>query len=137
MSDENPFNRIIADLKLWAACYEHREHLGYPAQSNFVTERVQSNNRSTDTYREIPADIVRLNGYIEDMPEISKAVLVMQYREKGTASVKAAKLRSVFPSMHLSVYSIRLSVIHENLSKKMYGEEVQNSACKAFINKVA
>ena len=118
----NPHQRIIDDLHIWAGYYHDRAEGGFPKASNFINERVQSSAHSTVDYHEIPEETKRLNDCINNMASMSKAIIRIHYNDRRTATLKAATLRTHFPSMSLPVYCQRLGWIHEHLNAAMWGD---------------
>lgn len=110
-------DRIKELLREWACYYQDGYGTGYPKQSAFAQERVQNDNRSTDTYRAIPADIVKLNDIIEHgLAPTFKLIVKMEYRDKRPQKTKAMVL-----DMHREVFSQRLRFAHEQLNHMMFG----------------
>lgn len=115
-------DRIKAALRDWANWHMHRESGGgpggYPRQSAFATERVQTSNRSTDTYSEshMPADLLILDGHIERLAPGHKRVIAVEYLDRRPQKAKAATLR-----ISRQMFSARLRWIHEQLDHLMYG----------------
>ena len=108
--------RIKDLLCLWASLAIDKRHGGYPKQVAFATERVQDSNRSTDTYYESwPADIQRLNGFIEAMAPIFKQVLRLEYFDKRPQKTKADVL-----GIRREVFNQRMIYIHEQLDYSMF-----------------
>lgn len=109
-------DRIRVMLREWAGWHEERLAAGYPGQSAFATERVDNSNRSTDTYREMPEDIKRLNDEIERLAPAFKSVLSLEYLDRRPQKTKAAVL-----GIPRQVFSQRLLWIHEQLNFAMFG----------------
>jgi hypothetical protein len=109
---------IKALLHEWAGWHIDRR-TGWPTQVAFATERVQSCNRSADTYREMPEEIMRLNIEIERLAPPFKRVVSLEYFDRRPQKTKAAVL--MIPRQ---VFSQRLLWIHEQLAFTMFGEEV-------------
>lgn len=108
-------DRIKELLREWASFHIDKRH-GYPTQSAFATERVDGNNRSTDTFREMPAEIVRLNAEIEKLAPAFKRILSLEYLDRRPQKTKAALL-----GIPREVFSVRLRFIHEQLNHVMFG----------------
>jgi DNA-directed RNA polymerase specialized sigma24 family protein len=106
-------DRIKELLREWAGWHIDRRH-GWPTQAPFVTERVQTSNRSTDTYNEMPEDITRLNIEIERLAPVHKKILRLEYLDNRPQKTKAAEL-----GIPREVFSVRLRFIHEQLSHAM------------------
>lgn len=111
--------RIKELLCIWARHYCDRSG-GYPSQSPFVAERVDNKNRSTETYAEIPREVVELNDYIERLAPGFKAIISIEYMSRLPQKTKAAKLHIPRP-----IYSLRLGWIYEQLNHAMFGREVR------------
>lgn len=109
-------DRIKELLREWAGWYVDNMGAGYPKQSPFATERVQNDNRSTETYREMPAEIVKLNVEIERLAPGFKRILSLEYRDRRPQKTKAALL-----GIPREVFSARLRWIHEQLDYTMFG----------------
>lgn len=110
-------DRIKELLREWAGYYHDRYGTGYPHQSAFVTERVQTSNRSTDSYRAIPDEIVKLNDLIEHgLAPAFKEIVRLEYMDRRPQKTKAAVL-----SMPREVFSVRLRFAHEQLNFMMFG----------------
>jgi hypothetical protein len=109
-------DRIKEMLREWAAWHQYRATGGYPSQSAFATERVQNNNRSTETYREMPAEIVRLDVEIERLAPGFKRILALEYLDRRPQKTKAALL-----GIPREVFSVRLRFVHEQLNFVMFG----------------
>jgi hypothetical protein len=110
---------LIKDrLQEWAAWAERQHHGGgYPSQVAFATERVQSSNRSTDTYYEnLPDEIVKLNVEIEKLAPAFKRILSLEYLDRRPQKTKAAVI-----GIPRQVFSQRLFWIHEQLSFAIFG----------------
>lgn len=109
-------DRIKELLREWAGWHQYRLEGGYPSQAPFVTERVQSSNRSTETLRDMPAIIVKLNGEIEGLAPAFKRIIALEYLDRRPQKTKAAVL-----GIPRQVFSQRLLWIHEQLNFTMYG----------------
>jgi hypothetical protein len=109
-------DRIKELLTVWAGYYQDGYGTGYPKQSAFANERVQNSNRSTETFREIPPDVERLNEEVEKLAPLFKQILRLEYRDKRPQKSKAAVL-----GMSREVFSIRLRFCHEQLNYAMWG----------------
>lgn len=110
-------DQIKEMLRLWASFYHDGLGTGYPKQSPFVTERVQGLNRDTETYVAIPAEIVRLNDYIEkSLAPSFKLIIKMEYMDRRSQKIKAAVL-----GIPRQVFSQRLLWCHEQLNFAMFG----------------
>ena len=111
--------RIKDLLCEWAALAIDRRTGGYPKQVAFATERVQDANRSTDTYYEAwPAEIQRLNIFIEAMAPMFKQVLRLEYFDKRPQKTKAHIL-----GIRREVFNQRMLFIHAYLDHAMFGDE--------------
>lgn len=108
-------DRIKELLREWASFHIDRRH-GWPTQSAFATERVQESNRSTDTFREMPAEIVQINGEIEKLAPAFKRIIALEYLDRRPQKTKAAVL-----GIPRQVFSQRLLWIHEQLNFVMFG----------------
>lgn len=109
-------DRIKTLLREWAGYHIDGYGTGYPKQSAFATERVQTSNRSTETYREMPEEIVKLNTEIERLAPGFKQILRLEYLDKRPQKTKAALL-----GIPREVFSVRLRFIHEQLDHTIYG----------------
>lgn len=109
-------DRIKTLLQEWAGYYIDHYGTGYPKQTPFATERVQNNNRSTETYRDIPEQIVKLNGAIEALAPTFKRIIALEYRDPRPQKTKAAVM-----GIPRQVFSQRLLWIHEQLNFVMFG----------------
>jgi hypothetical protein len=124
-------DRIKAALRDWAAWHMHRESGGgpggYPRQSAFAVERVQTSNRSTDTYSEthMPPDLALLDVHIERLAPGHKRVIAVEYLDRKPQKVKAEML-----GVPRQVYSAHLRWIHEQLDFAMYGETPLTDAAR-------
>jgi DNA-directed RNA polymerase specialized sigma24 family protein len=108
-------DRIKELLREWASYHIDRRH-GWPTQAAFATERVDGNNRSTDTYHEMPDEIVRLNTEIERLAPGFKRILRLEYLDNRPQKTKAALL-----GIPREVFSVRLRFIHEQLDHAVLG----------------
>lgn len=115
-------DRIKSALRDWANWHLHRESGGgpggYPHQSAFATERVQTSNRSTDTYSdaEMPLDLLTLDRYIERLAPGHKRLIAVEYLDRRPQKSKADTLK-----MTRQIYSAQLRWVHEQLDFLMYG----------------
>ncbi len=110
--------RIKDLLSTWATLNALKATGGYPKESAFATERVDSSNRSTETYYESwPAEIVKLDAEIERLAPMFKRILALEYLDKRPQKTKAAVLR-----IPREVFSARVRFIHVQLNFAMYGE---------------
>lgn len=116
MRREDPMMRIKELLTEWAGWHHARIGTGYPKQSNFVTERVQSSNRSTETYVEMPPEVARIDAEIERLAPKFKQIISMEYMDRRPQKTKAAVL-----DIPRQVFSQRLLWIHEQLNFAMWG----------------
>ncbi|MFC0132071.1 hypothetical protein CR105_24490 [Massilia eurypsychrophila] len=105
-------------LHEWAGWHIDRR-TGWPTQVAFATERVQSSNRSADTYSEMPEEITRLNIEIERLAPPFKRVVSLEYFDRRPQKTKAEVLK-----IPRQVFSQRLLWIHEQLAFAMFGEAV-------------
>jgi hypothetical protein len=114
-------DRIKAALRDWANWHLHRESGGspggYPRQSAFAVERVQTSNRSTDTYSEstMPPDLLRLDVLVERLAPGHKRVIAVEYLDRRPQKAKAETL-----GMSRQIYSAHLRWVHEQLDFAMY-----------------
>ena len=122
MNRENIVHRfqMIKDLlSEWAAWSKDRTQGGYPSQVSFATERVQSSNRSTESYYDnAPPDIIKLDRHIESLAPMFKQILRLEYFDNRPTKTKAAILH-----IPRQVFAQRISWIHEQLAFDMYGDE--------------
>jgi hypothetical protein len=109
-------DRIKELLREWAS-YHIDRRTGWPTQSAFATERVQNDNRSTETYREMSADIVKLNVEIEKFAPGFKRIIALEYLDRRPQKTKAAVM-----GIPRQVFSQRLLWCHEQLNYTMFGE---------------
>lgn len=115
-------DRIKALCREWAHWHLHRESGGgpggYPHQSAFATERVQTSNRSTDTYSaaDMPPDLAALDRHIERLAPGHKRVLAVEYLDRRPQKAKAGTLKISRQS-----YAARLRWVHEQLDFLMWG----------------
>ncbi|UGQ44961.1 hypothetical protein [Massilia endophytica] len=108
-------SRIKELLNEWAGFYMDFVGTGYPKQSAFATERVQTSNRSTETLRSIPDDVLRLNREIELMAPAFKQIIHLEYMDKRPAKTKAAVIK-----IPRQVYHLRLNWCYEHLDYRMW-----------------
>jgi hypothetical protein len=108
-------DRIKELLREWASFHIDKRH-GYPSQAAFATERVDGSNRSTDTFREMPAEVVKINGEIERLAPGFKRIIALEYLDRRPQKTKAALL-----GIPRQVFSQRLLWIHEQLNFTMWG----------------
>lgn len=108
-------SRIKELLVIWAGWYAYRLGVGYPRQSAFATERVQTSNRSTETIVEVPHDVQQLNEEIEKLPPQFKRIIALEYMHPGPQKSKAAILK-----MPREIFSRRVTFILELLSHRVY-----------------
>lgn len=108
-------DRIKDLLQEWAGWQVDGFRGGYPAQVAFATERVQDSNRSTDTYREMPPDVAKLNAEIDKLAPNFKRVLALEYLDKRPQKTKAAIM-----GIPREVFSVRLRFVHEQLNFVMF-----------------
>jgi hypothetical protein len=124
-------DRIKAALREWAHWHLHREGGGgpggYPRQSAFATERVQTSNRSTDTYADsyMPPDLMRLDVLVEELAPGHKRVVAVEYLDRRPQKSKAETL-----GMSRQIYSAQLRWVHEQLDFAMYGENPLTGAAR-------
>jgi hypothetical protein len=124
-------DRIKGALRDWAGWHLHRESGGgpggYPRQSPFATERVQNNNRCTDTYSEshMPADLLLLDAHIERLAPGHKRVVAAEYLDRRPQKAKAEML-----GLSRQIYSAQLRWLHEQLDFMMYGENPFTDAAR-------
>jgi hypothetical protein len=114
-------DRIKELLREWAAWHIDKLAAGYPSQAAFATERVDNVNRSTETFtgREMPEEIVRLNGEIDKLAPNCKRIIALEYLDRRPQKTKAAVL-----GIPRQVFSQRLLWCHEQLAYVMFGESV-------------
>lgn len=116
-------NRIKDALRDWAHWHLHRESGGgpggYPRQSAFATERVQTSNRSTDTFSEsrMPPDLMRLDALIECLAPPHKRVLAVEYLDRRPQKAKAETL-----GVSRQAFSAHLRWVHEQLDFQYFVE---------------
>lgn len=114
-------DRIKAVLRDWAHWHMHRESGGgpggYPHQSAFAVERVQTSNRSTDTYSDaaMPPDLMRLDVLVERLAPGHKRIIAVEYLDRRPQKAKAESL-----GMSRQIYSAQLRWVHEQLDFSMY-----------------
>jgi hypothetical protein len=108
-------DRIKELLAEWASHQIDKRH-GYPSKSAFANERVDGDNRSTDTYREMPAEIVKLDVEIEKLAPGFKRVVALEYLDRRPQKTKAVLL-----GIPRQVFSQRLGFVHEQLTHAMWG----------------
>lgn len=124
-------DRIKGVLREWANWHLHRESGGgpggYPRQSAFAVERVQTSNRSTDTYTEsdMPPELLRLDVFVERLAPGHKRVIAVEYLDRRPQKSKAETL-----GMSRQIYSAQLRWIHEQLDFVMYGENPLTNAAR-------
>lgn len=110
--------RIKDLLREWAAWSEERAQGGYPKQCAFATERVQTSNRSTDSYHDqAPEDVIKVDKEIEKLAPGFKRIVALEYMDRRPQRVKAAVLK-----IQQCVFSQRLAWIHEQLDYAVFGE---------------
>lgn len=108
-------DRIKELMTEWATWSIDRQK-SYPSQSAFATERVQSSNRSADTfYDDAPEIIIKLNKEIEKFAPPFKKIISLEYMHHGPQKSKAAKL-----GIPRQVYSDRLRWILVQLDHVMF-----------------
>lgn len=112
-------DRIKELLREWACYYQDGFGKGYPPQSPFVTERVQSSNRDTDSMRQIPDIIARLNDEINGLHPDFRKIVRYEYMDRRPQKTKASVL-----NIPRQVFSQRLLWIHQQLEFAMFGETV-------------
>ena len=110
-------DRIKELLREWAAWHIDKFAAGYPHQAAFATERVDNSNRSTETYREMPEEITRLNSEIDKLAPNCRRIIALEYLDRRPQKTKAAVL-----GIPRQVFSARLLWCHEQLSYVMFGE---------------
>ena len=108
--------RIKDLLQEWAGWQDPCHAAGYPRQVAFASERVQNDNRSTDTIREMPADVRKLSDEIDKLAPNFKRVLALEYLDRRPQKTKAALM-----DIPRQVFSQRLLWIHEQLNFAMWG----------------
>lgn len=114
-------DRIKDALRAWASWHLHRESGGgpggYPRQSAFATERVQTSNRSTDTYSDaqMPPDLLLLDTFIERLAPGHRRVIALEYLDRRPQKAKAEVL-----GIPRQIYSAHLRWTHEQLHFLMY-----------------
>jgi hypothetical protein len=108
--------RIKELLNEWAGWHLDGVGTGYPRQVAFATERVQTSNRSTDTIREMPEEVLRVNSEIERLAPSFKRIIALEYLDRRPQKTKAAVM-----GIPRQVFSQRLLWCHEQLSFAMFG----------------
>ena len=117
------FQRIKDALQEWAGYMIDKKLGDYPGQAPFVTERVQSSNRSTDTLADIVPDrVILLNIAIEGLAPTFKRVIGLEYCYCGPQKVKADKM-----GIGRTLFAYHLAHVHEHLEHVMYGASVQQN----------
>lgn len=110
--------RDIKDILTdWAGyCIDNYAVNGYPKQSAFVTERVQDNNRSTDTYiqLDLPDGIKAVDEEIAALSPPHRLVIKEQYTKKGAMREHAKNL-----NLNVATYCNVLRFIHDHLAHKL------------------
>ena len=123
------FQRIKALLEQWAEYMDEKAQGGYPTQAPFATERVQSSNRSTETYIAVmPEDVKKLNNAIESLAPIYKRVIGLEYCKRGPQKAKAAEME-----IGRTQFAYHLIACHEQLEFAVYGESVQQMTNRKFV----
>lgn len=118
--DGKPFQRIKELMTRWASLAIDKSKKGFYGQVAFATERVQDDNFKTADYDTAwPADIKRLNNFIESMAPIFKKIIRVAYLDRTPQKRKADIL-----NMPREVFNRRLVFIHEQLEYNMFGEIV-------------
>lgn len=110
--------RIKELLNEWAGWHLDGVGTGYPRQVAFASERVQTSNRSTDTMREMPPEVSRVNGEIEKLAPAFKRIIALEYLDRRPQKTKAAVI-----GIPRQVFSQRLLWIHEQLNFSMWGRD--------------
>ena len=108
--------RIRDMLQEWAGWQCDRHGLSYPKQSAFVQERVQTSSSGGSEYREMPPDLVRLNGEVDRLAPGFKRVIALEYIDRRPQKAKAADL-----GISREAFSARLRFVHEHLGHIMFG----------------
>lgn len=116
MTDKASIDRIKELLTVWAGWHMDSVGTGYPRQSAFATERVQTSNRSTESYREMPTEVSSVNDQIERLAPGFRRVVALEYCDRRPAKTKAALL-----GIPREVFYARLRFIHEQLAFAMWG----------------
>lgn len=116
MNKGESMDRIKELLQAWAGWHTDGLSSGYPRSVSFANERVQNDNRSTDTLHEMPPDVKRVNEEIERLAPTFKAIIALEYRDRRPQKTKAALLK-----IPRQVFSQRLLWIHEQLTYTMWG----------------
>jgi len=110
--------REIKDmLTEWAAYFvDNYKVNGYPKQSAFVNERVQDNNRSTESYvdRDLPADAKAVDAEIAAMSPPHRAIIREHYTKRGSMREHAKNLK-----LNAATYCTVLRFIHDHLAHKL------------------
>ena len=109
-------DRIKELLQAWAGWHMDGREGGYPRSVSFANERVQNDNRSTDTLCEMPEEVKRIDDEIERLAPPFKAIVALEYRDRRPQKTKAALLK-----IPRQVFSQRLLWIHEQLTYTMWG----------------
>lgn len=110
---------LIKDrLREWAAWAEKQNQGGgYPKQVAFATERVDSSNRSTETFHdEAPKHITDLDEAIHELAPGFVRILALEYLDNRPQKTKAAVI-----GIPRQVFSARLNWIHEQLTFTIFG----------------
>lgn len=115
MEPRASMDRIKDLLQVWAGWQGDGFKGGYPAQVAFATERVQTSNRSTETFREMPDDVKRLNDEIDGLAPNFKRVLALEYLDRRPQKTKAQIM-----GIPRQVFSARLLWVHEQLTYAMW-----------------
>ncbi len=113
---------IKALMHEWAGWHIDRR-TGWPSEVSFAKERVQSSNRSAETYREMPEEITRLNVEIERLAPPFKRIVSLEYFDRRPQKTKAEVLK-----IPRQVFSQRLLWIHEQLTFAMFGTDLKDGA---------
>lgn len=124
ISDRDCYGKIKEMLHEWAGWHEMALTAGYPHFVAFMTERVQDRNRSTETMRYMPDDIVRLDKEVEKLAPAFKRIISSEYNNRGLPQKsKAARL-----GIGREEFSRKLQFAHEQLTFVMFSSVTQ------FIN---
>lgn len=116
--DQICFDRIKDRLREWASFYRDRFEGGFPSQSSFASERVQTSNRNTESYkvREIPKHVRDLDDIIEGLAPRFKQVVALEYFDPRPQKTKARLLE-----IPREVFSKRLAWVYEQLDFAVFG----------------
>lgn len=109
-------DRIKDLLNEWAGWQADGYGSGWPSQVAFATERVQTSNRSAETFRQMPPDVEKLDAEIGKLAPGFKRILCLEYLDRRPQKTKAALI-----GIPRQVFSARLLWIYEQLNYAMWG----------------